>query len=339
MRQIWTPRTQIKRAGRLSDGIHRGTLAEDYDGIGQYVLVALAGSSVSSAYKARVAAGDFGGRRVIPRGSRVVVHSNRGNLEVFLGNRPRPCDQTCLLEYFENDFPDDEWGPGVGFDWDWNQAGPGGATYQVFGFPQPDGGNGQVAQLDLSLGGNSNDHGDTYQNTDDLPDAWSRDFELSTAFIASILPHADLGDNRASWAIGMSEDNPASSLTQCLFFRVQDSTLGGQDSVRLLIPGVDPDKISWPVPQSSTTKILWKKIGSRHYVKLWYFDDPEPTSWTFDGIIQTDPGPTLQSLFVYSDQPHTRVFSTDPNASLMTTWFRILVCNCVRLSPNVFTWP
>lgn len=68
--------------------LNRGYLAEDYDGIGQYVLVALARSSVGSAYRARIAAGDFGGGRMIPIGTPVVVHSLHGQLEIFLGNRP-----------------------------------------------------------------------------------------------------------------------------------------------------------------------------------------------------------------------------------------------------------
>lgn len=88
MRRLVNTRRAIQEEARKKDGIYRGRLAEDYDGIGQYVLVALAGSSTSSAYKARVAAGDFGGGRVIPRGSPVSVASHRGNLEVFLGNQP-----------------------------------------------------------------------------------------------------------------------------------------------------------------------------------------------------------------------------------------------------------
>ena len=63
--------------------IHRGSLAEDYDGIGQWVLVALAGSSTSSAYRARVAPGDFGTGQVIPVGTPVSVFISRGLIEVL----------------------------------------------------------------------------------------------------------------------------------------------------------------------------------------------------------------------------------------------------------------
>lgn len=94
MRNLYGPARIAKEKGRKPQGIYRGRLAEPYDGIGQYVSVALAGSSVGSAYKARVAAGDFGGGRTFPKGTPVTVFSFRGNLEVMLGNIPStgcPC--------------------------------------------------------------------------------------------------------------------------------------------------------------------------------------------------------------------------------------------------------
>lgn len=92
MRQLTTPGSAIKKFAKHPGGMYRARLAEPYDGIGQFVLVALAGSSVSAAYKARVASGDFGGGRTFPQGTPVVVHSYRGSMEVFLGNQPSPCD-------------------------------------------------------------------------------------------------------------------------------------------------------------------------------------------------------------------------------------------------------
>lgn len=71
----------------------RGYLAEAYDGIGQYVMVTLAKSSSSAAYKARVAAGDFGGRRTFPVGTPVHLTMYRGQPEVHLGNLPCRCDE------------------------------------------------------------------------------------------------------------------------------------------------------------------------------------------------------------------------------------------------------
>lgn len=85
MRSLVLPRRRARELGPGAE-IHRGKLGEAYDGIGQYVLVTLASSSVGSAYKARIASGDFGGGRTFPRGTPVSVVSYRGNLEVFLGN-------------------------------------------------------------------------------------------------------------------------------------------------------------------------------------------------------------------------------------------------------------
>lgn len=64
-------------------GVYRGRLAEPYDGIGQYALVSLARSSVAAAYKAHVAAGDFGTGQVIPIGTPVTVVNLRGRLEIL----------------------------------------------------------------------------------------------------------------------------------------------------------------------------------------------------------------------------------------------------------------
>jgi len=91
---------QIRRLTKIPPKIHRAYLAEDYDGIGQYVLLALAKNSTSSAYKARIAAGDFGGGRVFPVGTPVIVHVNRGLIEILdLGNIP----QVGNLDEFNRD--------------------------------------------------------------------------------------------------------------------------------------------------------------------------------------------------------------------------------------------
>jgi hypothetical protein len=83
MRQIIRSRSQVRELTSPPRRIFRGKLAEDYDGIGQYVSVALAGSSVGSAYKARLASGDFGTGQTVPRGTPVSIFSNRGQLEIL----------------------------------------------------------------------------------------------------------------------------------------------------------------------------------------------------------------------------------------------------------------
>ena len=88
----------FKELINFRQGMYRAKLAEAYDGIGQYVLVSLSGTSTGAAYKARVAAGDFGGSRAFPAGTPVVVHSYHGAMEVFLGNIPQLC---ILLDNFD----------------------------------------------------------------------------------------------------------------------------------------------------------------------------------------------------------------------------------------------
>jgi hypothetical protein len=63
--------------------VHRGELAEVYDGIGQYVMVALSRSSVASAYKARIASGDFGTGQQMPIGTPILVTAIHGRLEII----------------------------------------------------------------------------------------------------------------------------------------------------------------------------------------------------------------------------------------------------------------
>lgn len=83
-----TTQNRIRELSRLPQRLNKAYLAEDYDGIGQYVLVALARSSTSAALRARIASGDFGGSRTFPVGTPVIVSSIRGQLEVLLGNLP-----------------------------------------------------------------------------------------------------------------------------------------------------------------------------------------------------------------------------------------------------------
>jgi hypothetical protein len=82
-------RTPLKqRVREIADQTNRehvfyAYLAEDYDGIGQQVKVALARSSTSSGLMARVASGDFGTGQRIPAGTRVSVFSYRGRIEIL----------------------------------------------------------------------------------------------------------------------------------------------------------------------------------------------------------------------------------------------------------------
>lgn len=111
-------RTTFKqRVAELSgrpDRIFKAYLAEDYDGIGQYVMLSLTRSGVTNALKGRIASGDFGGGRTFPEGTPVVVIAYRGQLEVFLGNIPN----SCGLDTFGGRTVNPGWGTSSsGYDW------------------------------------------------------------------------------------------------------------------------------------------------------------------------------------------------------------------------------
>lgn len=82
-RRLVRVRRRIEETSVPPRRIFPAHLAEEYDGIGQYVLVALAGSAVGGAYKARIASGDFGTGQTMPAGTPVSIFSNRGNLEII----------------------------------------------------------------------------------------------------------------------------------------------------------------------------------------------------------------------------------------------------------------
>lgn len=63
--------------------IYRATLAEDYDGVGQYVLVFLSNGSTSTAYKARIASGDFATGQMVPEKTPVSVFVLHGQVEIL----------------------------------------------------------------------------------------------------------------------------------------------------------------------------------------------------------------------------------------------------------------
>lgn len=58
-------------------------LAEEYDGIGQYVKVSLSRISVAAGVRARVASGDFGTGQTMPVGTPVSVFVYRGIMEII----------------------------------------------------------------------------------------------------------------------------------------------------------------------------------------------------------------------------------------------------------------
>jgi hypothetical protein len=85
----YNPLTIVKKSIQYPPRIYRAYLAEDYDGISQYVLTKLTHGGVSSGYKVRVAAGDHSGHTPMPEGTPITVTSVRGTLEALLGQKNR----------------------------------------------------------------------------------------------------------------------------------------------------------------------------------------------------------------------------------------------------------
>lgn len=79
------PVAAVRELGRTANRtrINRAFLAEDYDGIGQYVKVTLSQNAVTNAFRARISSGDFGTGQIIPVGTPVAIFANHGQLEVL----------------------------------------------------------------------------------------------------------------------------------------------------------------------------------------------------------------------------------------------------------------
>lgn len=77
--------TKIRELSKVENRprAQHGRLAENYDGIGQYILVSLSLGSSSASYRARIASADFGTGQMIPIGTPVTVVSYRGKLEIL----------------------------------------------------------------------------------------------------------------------------------------------------------------------------------------------------------------------------------------------------------------
>lgn len=83
MRQLDRLPEASRKATQRPAMLARGRLAEDYDGIGQYVMVSLSNAAAGSAFKARIAAGDYGTDQVVPAGTPVSMFIYRGQIEIM----------------------------------------------------------------------------------------------------------------------------------------------------------------------------------------------------------------------------------------------------------------
>lgn len=83
MRSLIRARRIVAETADQPRRVVRGRLAEEYDGIGQFVMVSLSNAAVGSAFKARVASGDFGTGQTMPAGTPVSLFCYRGQMEIL----------------------------------------------------------------------------------------------------------------------------------------------------------------------------------------------------------------------------------------------------------------
>ena len=79
------PSSSVRRIAKTAHQprVFQAFLAEEYDGIGQYVKLTLSRNAVTAALLGRLGSGDFGTGQTIPEGTPVSVFSYRGHLEVL----------------------------------------------------------------------------------------------------------------------------------------------------------------------------------------------------------------------------------------------------------------
>jgi len=254
----------------------RAFLAEDYDGIGQYVTITLSQGAVTSGLKGRIASGDFGGSRVFPVGTPVVAFSYRGQVEVFLGNIPKGCN---LLD----DFNRQEATPGTtssGFLWGY-QAGGGGFTQPYT--------NGEELAIDFT-------------DTDNTAYIW---FDNSVGGVPELLRHDKFVMTvrfRQTTTVTISDilvfEWYDPSFTQLLVARVFPMN-GGLGSARLLTPIESSPNVAVPDTIAGDWYIFKVDFERAAHARLKYYreDDGEPADWLIDLSI-SDAG-TFEDLFLF----------------------------------------
>lgn len=282
MRQLITNQQLMLERARLRPGTYRGRLAEPYDGIGQYVLVNLAGSSVAAAYKARVASGDFATGRIFPRGTPVTLVDHRGNLEVFLGSQG--CKPKLLqYEYFNRSVSlGSSWGTSE-FQGNnaWFDIGPGtpvtasvdgsAALYTVGSDTSLD----QAVRVDAKL------------PTDILLAAKFVNENSNTLHSIRVSLRDNDGSSLPNAIITLGIDRPTNPASDTnLFIQYSTPTTGMLIEELVVIPKPTIDKYFW----------IRFEVGDTARGKVWEDGDPEPSLWQVEINTVADLSTTLQPV-------------------------------------------
>lgn len=256
-----TARKSVYEVARIPPRMAKAYLAETYDGIGAVVKVAMTRGGVTNALNARVAAGDFGGGRIFPEGTPVMVSSYKGHLEVLLGNIPKI---ECNFDSFKDRELPDSWGaPSSNPTFDWFTSGGSAILSVADGFGQAI--TTSTDSLQAIYQGNNGSGAD---------DAFKNGFILTFKFKFS----------------GYSPDGYVS-----IIFNILDNFITATRFVRLYASfdetGVDPpflivgetgNAVDYQLPHSpppdTIITIVWEyRPGVVSQAKIWW--DTEPEDW------------------------------------------------------------
>jgi hypothetical protein len=97
----------------------------------------------------------------------------------------------------------------------------------------------------------------------------------------------------------------------------RDNAHSGADTLQFIPSTGSPSLATHTWTVGSSYWLRWVKAGTAHQVRVWDDGTAEPGTWD---ITATDAAITPLALFAYQQQPFTRVFSTDPNATMGIWW-------------------
>jgi len=287
---------RVRELSRRPSRIFRAYLAEDYDGIGQYISITLSQGSSSKALKGRIASGDFGGSRIFPEGTPVVVASYRGQLEVFLGN------QDCGITDLFNRDETNSWG-----------ISDAGVEYGYVSFGGPLNFSGYVNGTAGVLGSGFSQFGIPFLR-------FVKDLPVDMQFVVS---------GGATMILGTSSnplDSPYDSDPYTSFtlwdpdevsFQVHSSTGWSANPSAFhydyMWPGFDVPLYEVFPSAEPTMRIRWQTELDTSRIKLWKDGTDEPDDWFIEQAVGTGDFTGLNTLWfdMHSGQPAVQYAQLD----------------------------
>jgi hypothetical protein len=221
---------------------------------------------------------------------------------------------TTQYDGFNRTVAADSWGVATPAGFTWKLMGPGGATRSVTA------GYGEVLQLDS--GTVPNQHGNVYEYDDTSTGIWGGDFNMLAVVEIVTMPDTANTGTLATWAVGLSEASPYDgSFGQAVFIAKRDVGHSDNDTLTF-VPSVGSPvtvALGFSIVSPTVYNLRWVKSGTSHSMTFW----PNGTSEPSPDISTTDTAITAAAFIIFQQQPFTRIFVTDPNATLDTRWMSV----------------